>query len=301
VSQPRNSYAVGTGLFIVLGFAALVYLATQTTSVANVHQGSSYTVDTHFANIGQLKERAPVKIAGVRIGQVQSITLQPGAEVADVKLAIDKNYDKIPLDSVATIFTSGLLGDQYVGIVYGTSKKTVAEGGTLALTKPAEQLEDMLGKFFGAGGMADNLGGTYTVTADFTNVGTLSAGAAVKMAGVPIGSVQSVVADPVKLDAKVTLAIDNRYNQIPDDSAAAVFTSGLIGAQFVAIQPGGSPDALKNGDEMVLTQSAMQLEDLIGKFLVNGSSSDQKNAGNGTSPGKSSSDKPSSPTPTGKQ
>jgi hypothetical protein len=79
VSQPRNSYAVGTGLFIVLGFAALAYLATQTTSVANVHQGASYTVDAHFANIGQLKERAPVKIAGVRIGQVQSITLEPGA------------------------------------------------------------------------------------------------------------------------------------------------------------------------------------------------------------------------------
>ncbi len=302
MSQPRSSYAIGTGLFIVLGFAALAYLATQTTSVANTHQGASYTVDAHFANIGQLKERAPVKIAGVRIGQVQSITLEPGAEVADVKLAIDKTYDKIPLDSVATIFTSGLLGDQYIGIVYGNSKKAVADGGTLALTKPAEQLEDMLGKFFGAGGMADNLGGTYTVTANFTNVGTLSAGAAVKMAGVPIGSVKSVVADPVKLDAKVTLTIDNRYNQIPDDSSAAVFTSGLIGAQFVAIQPGGSPDALKNGDEMVLTQSAMQLEDLIGKFLVSGSSSDKKDAGNGTSPGTSSTTHPpATPTPAGKQ
>ena len=281
MSQPRNSYAVGTGLFIVLGFAALAYLATQTTSVANVHQGASYTVDAHFANIGQLKERAPVKIAGVRIGQVQSITLEPGREVADVKLAIDTHYDKIPLDSVASIYTSGLLGDQYVGIRYGNSKKTVAEGGTLVLTQPAQQLEEMLGKFFGAGGVADNLGGTYTVKANFTNVGALSAGAPVKMAGVPIGSVQSVIADPVKLDAEVTLAIDKRYNAIPDDSAAAVFTSGLIGTQYVAIQPGGSPDALKDGDEMVLTQSAMQLEDLIGKFMVNGSSGDKKDAGNG--------------------
>ena len=298
MSQQRQSFAVGTGLFIVLGFAALAYLATQTTSLANTHQGASYSVDAHFANIGQLKERAPVKVAGVRIGEVQSITLQPGQEVADVKLRIDKNYSQIPLDSVATIFTSGLLGDQYIGIQYGSSKKIVADGGTLALTKPAQQLEEMLGKFFGGGGMADNLGGTYTVTANFTNVGTLSAGAAVKMAGVAIGTVQSVVADPVKLDAKVTLSIDKRFSQIPDDSAAAVFTSGLIGAQFVAIQPGGSPDALKNGDEMVLTQSAMQLEDLIGKFLVNGSSStDKKEAGNG-----SPSDKPStSPTPAGKQ
>ena len=279
----RSSYAVGTGLFIVLGFAALAYLATQTTSVANSHQGSSYTVEAHFANIGQLKERAPVKVAGVRVGQVQSITLDPVREAADVKLSIDQRYSKIPDDSVATIYTSGLLGDQYVGIQYGHSAKSVADGGTLALTKPAQQLEEMLGKFFGAGGSADNLGGTYLLKARFSNVGALSAGAPVKMAGVAIGSVQSVQADPVKLDALVTLAIDKKYSQIPDDSAAAVFTSGLIGTQYVAIQPGGSPEPLKNGDEMVLTQSAMQLEDLIGKFLVNGSPGDKKPDGNGSS------------------
>ena len=281
MSQPRNSYAVGTGLFIVLGFAALAYLATQTSSVANVRQGDSYTVEARFTNIGQLKERAPVKVAGVRVGQVQSITLQPGHDVAEVKLSIDKSYDKIPLDSVATIFTSGLLGDQYVGIDYGSAKQMVAAGGTLARTKSSQPLEEMLGKFFGAGGVVDNIGGSYTVKADFTNVGTLSAGAPVKMAGVVIGSVQSVRADPTKLNAEVILAIDKRYDQIPDDSAAAVFTSGLIGSQYVAIQPGGSPDVLKNGDEMILTQSAMQLEDLIGKFLVNGSPGDKKDAGSG--------------------
>jgi phospholipid/cholesterol/gamma-HCH transport system substrate-binding protein len=277
VSQ-RNSYAVGTGLFIVLGFAALAYLATQTTSVANTHQGASYTVEAHFANIGQLKERAPVKIAGVRVGQVRSIMLDPHKEAADVTLAIDERYRNIPDDSVATIFTSGLLGDQYVGIQYGSSKKTVADGGTLALTRPAQQLEEMLGKFFGAGGVADNLGGSYVLKARFANVGALGVGAPVKMAGVPIGSVLSVHADPVKLDAEVLLAIDKKYDQIPDDSAAAVFTSGLIGTQYVAIQPGGSPEMLRNGDEMVLTQSAMQLEDLIGKFLVNGAPTEKKDA-----------------------
>jgi phospholipid/cholesterol/gamma-HCH transport system substrate-binding protein len=276
VSQPRNSYAIGTGLFIVLGFAALAYLATQTTSVANVHQGASYLVDAHFANVGQLKERAPVKIAGVRVGQVQSITLDPAKEAADVKLSIDRRYDAIPDDSVANIYTSGLLGDQYIGIEYGSSKRALADGGTLALTRPAQQLEEMLGKFFGAGGVADHLGGTYMLKARFSNVGTLSAGAPVKMAGVAIGSVAAVRADPVKLDAQVWLAIDNKYNQIPDDSAAAVFTSGLIGTQYVAIQPGGSPDMLANGDEMILTQSAMQLEDLIGKFLVNGAPGEKK-------------------------
>lgn len=278
MSQPRSSYAVGTGLFIVLGFAALAYLATQTSSVANARQGDSYAVRTQFANIGQLKERAPVKIAGVRVGQVQSIALEPGHDVADVTLSIDKRYDAIPEDSVATIFTSGLLGDQYVGIEYGSAKQAVAAGGTLARTRSTQPLEQMLGKFFGAGGVVDNVGGSYALKASFTNVGSLSAGAPVKMAGVVIGSVQSVHADPVKLNADVVLSIDKRYDAIPDDSAAAVFTSGLIGTQYVAIQPGGSPDALKDGDEMILTQSALQLEDLIGKFLVSGSSGDKSSA-----------------------
>ncbi|MBE1158954.1 outer membrane lipid asymmetry maintenance protein MlaD [Dyella acidiphila] len=282
----RKSYAVGTGLFIVLGFAALAYLATQTSSIANSHQGASYRFDAQFANVGQLKERAPVKVAGVRVGQVQSITLEPGKDVADVTLSIDNTYNQIPVDSVATIYTSGLLGDQFVGLQFGKAKQYVADGGHLGLTRPAASLEDMLSKFVGAGGVADAIGGTYAVRADFTNVGALSVGAPVKMAGVAIGSVASIKADPVKLDAVVTLAIDKQYNQIPDDSSVAVFTSGLIGSQYVAIQPGGSPNSLKDGDQLVLTQSAMQLEDLIGKFLVNGSSSggSSNNAGGNGSP-----------------
>ncbi|RDS82566.1 outer membrane lipid asymmetry maintenance protein MlaD [Dyella psychrodurans] len=280
----RKSFAVGTGLFIVLGFASLAYLATQTSSIANSHQGAAYRVDAQFANIGQLKERAPVKVAGVRIGQVQSIALAPGKDVADVTLSIDKQYSQIPVDSVATIYTSGLLGDQYVGIQFGGAKTYVADGGHFGLTKSTQPLEEMLSKFIGGGGAADAIGGTYAVKANFTNVGTLSVGAPVKMAGVAIGSVASIKADPVKLDATVTFDIDKRYNQIPDDSAAAIFTSGLIGSQYVAIQPGGSPNSLKDGDQLVLTQSAMQLEDLIGKFLVSGSSGGSNNAsGNGSS------------------
>ena len=73
MTQPRRSFQIGTGLFILLGFAALAYLATQTTSVANYRQGDSYAIKAKFSNIGQLKVRAPVKLAGVRIGSVQSI------------------------------------------------------------------------------------------------------------------------------------------------------------------------------------------------------------------------------------
>ncbi len=94
--------------------------------------------------------------------------------------------------------------------------------------------------------------------------------APVKLAGVRIGSVQSITLDPQTLSAIVMIGIDKRFAEIPDDSAAAIFTSGLLGDQYVGIQPGGSPDMFKDGDEVILTQSSMQLEDLIGKFLVGG-------------------------------
>jgi phospholipid/cholesterol/gamma-HCH transport system substrate-binding protein len=145
--NPRPSYAIGTGLFILLGFAALAYLATQTTSVANVRQGSTYAIKARFSNIGQLKERAPVKIAGVRIGYVESIQLESQRMDALVTMAIDKHYDDIPDDSSAAIFTSGLLGDQYVGVQPGGSPDLFKDGDEFVLTQSSMQLEDLIGKF----------------------------------------------------------------------------------------------------------------------------------------------------------
>lgn len=143
----RRSYQVGTGLFILLGFAALAYLATQTTSVANFSQGPSYLLKARFDNIGQLKLRAPVKLAGVRIGSVESITLDPASLEAQVTVAIDARYRDIPDDSSASIFTSGLLGDQYVGIQPGGSPDMFKDGDEFVLTQSSMQLEDLIGKF----------------------------------------------------------------------------------------------------------------------------------------------------------
>lgn len=151
--NPRPSYAIGTGLFILLGFAALAYLATQTTSVANGIAGShTYTLKARFQNIGQLKARAPVKIAGVRIGDVQSIALEPQRMDALVVLSIDKQYNDIPDDSSAAIFTSGLLGDQYVGIEPGGSPTFLKNGDELLLTQSAMSIENLIGKFLVNGG-----------------------------------------------------------------------------------------------------------------------------------------------------
>lgn len=143
----RHSYQVGTGLFIVLGFASLAYLATQTTSVANFHQGETYSLKARFTNIGQLKLRAPVKLAGVRIGSVESIELDPTKLDALVKLSIDKRYNDLPDDSSAAIFTSGLLGDQYVGVQPGGSPDVFKNGDEFILTQSSMQLEDLIGKF----------------------------------------------------------------------------------------------------------------------------------------------------------
>ncbi len=143
----KRSYEIGTGLFILLGFSALAFLAMQTTSLANYREGASYPLKAHFTNIGSLKLRAPVKIAGVRIGSVQAIELEPEKLDAMVTLGIDLRFNKLPDDSAASIFTSGLLGDQYIGLKPGGSPEILKPGDELVLTQSALQLEDLIGKF----------------------------------------------------------------------------------------------------------------------------------------------------------
>lgn len=143
----RHSFQVGTGLFILLGFAALSYLATQTTSLANYHEGPSYALKARFTNVGQLKLRAPVKIAGVRIGSVSAIELEPDRLDALVTLSIDNRFNQVPDDSAAAIFTSGLLGDQYVGLQPGGSPEPFKNGDEVVLVQNAIQLEELIGKY----------------------------------------------------------------------------------------------------------------------------------------------------------
>jgi phospholipid/cholesterol/gamma-HCH transport system substrate-binding protein len=153
----RQSYQIGSGLFILLGFAALAYLATQTTSIANYSQGASYAIKARFTNVGQLKLRAPVKVAGVRIGTVSDIKLEPDKLDALVTLAVDKRFDKIPDDSAAAVFTSGLLGDQYVSIQPGGSPDMFKDGDEVVLTQSSMQLEELIGKYL-VGGDAGKAG-----------------------------------------------------------------------------------------------------------------------------------------------
>jgi len=113
---------------------------------------------------------------------------------------------------------------------------------------------------------------TFEITARFDNVGSLRARAPVSMSGVTIGRVKSIEFDPSALDAVVTMDIDARYDQIPEDSDASILTAGLLGSQYIGLQAGGSEFYLEGGSEILLTQSAIVLESLIGKFLLSGGS-----------------------------
>jgi phospholipid/cholesterol/gamma-HCH transport system substrate-binding protein len=115
---------------------------------------------------------------------------------------------------------------------------------------------------------------TYIVEARFDNVGSLKKRAPVAMSGVTIGRVTNIEFDGVSLEAVVTLVIDTQFALIPDDSDASILTAGLLGSQYIGLQAGGSEIYLEDGSEILFTQSAIVLENLIGKFLVNMGSDD---------------------------
>ena len=121
-----------------------------------------------------------------------------------------------------------------------------------------------------------NVDDTYRVSARFENVGSLKPRAPVSMSGVTIGRVTDITFDPVALEAVVTFVIDSRYDEIPDDSDASILTAGLLGSQYIGLQAGGSPVYLEDGSELFFTQSAVILENLIGKFLIRGGSDDEE-------------------------
>lgn len=116
----------------------------------------------------------------------------------------------------------------------------------------------------------------YRLIAKFENVGSLKVGAPVSMAGVTIGRVEAVDFDTTEFKAAVTLRIDSRFNQIPEDSDASIYTAGLLGGQYIGIGPGGSETYFKEGDQIEFTQSAIVLESLISKFLFSLAGKDDK-------------------------
>lgn len=154
----RANYKVeiSSGIFLLLGIAALVWLATTATNYGRDIGKDTYSVTARFQNIGDLRNRAPVKIGGVTVGVVESISLDPVSFEAVVVMGIASRFDEIPSDTGASILTAGVLGNRYIGLEPGGAPDILQDGDELFITQSAFVLEQLVGKFiFGAGSKSE--------------------------------------------------------------------------------------------------------------------------------------------------
>jgi phospholipid/cholesterol/gamma-HCH transport system substrate-binding protein len=148
--RATRTLEVGTGLFVLLGFAALFFLTTQLPSSGLRLGGATaaYHLTAEFDNVGDLKTGSPVTMAGVRVGEVEAIRFDSASYKAVATLRIDSQFDRIPDDSDASVQTQGLLGGKYIGIGPGGSDTYLKDGGRIELTQSAIVLENLINKLF---------------------------------------------------------------------------------------------------------------------------------------------------------
>ena len=142
----RSTLNLLVGIFVLLGFFAFLVLGFKVGNLSSGGSGSTYTVIAHFDNIGQLKERAPVRSAGVLVGRVKSVRFDPVHYNAEVQMAIDTKFP-FPKDSSASVLTSGILGEQYIGLDAGGDDKMLKDGDEIKLVQGAVVLERLIGQF----------------------------------------------------------------------------------------------------------------------------------------------------------
>ncbi|OWY37203.1 outer membrane lipid asymmetry maintenance protein MlaD [Xenophilus sp. AP218F] len=142
----RSTIDLWVGIFVALGIAAVAFLSLKVANLAPQSAAQSYVLYADFDNVGGLKVKAPIKEAGVVVGRVADIRLNPKTYRARVTMSIDKSY-QFSDDASASILTSGLLGEQYIGMQQGGSETTLAEGGAVTITSSAMVLEELIGKF----------------------------------------------------------------------------------------------------------------------------------------------------------
>jgi phospholipid/cholesterol/gamma-HCH transport system substrate-binding protein len=142
----RSTIDLWVGIFVVMGFVALIFLALRVGNLASFNTGQTYKVEAKFGNIGGLKVRAPVKSAGVVVGRVVDVRFDNESYEAVVLMDIEQAY-QFPRDTTAKILTSGILGEQYVGLEAGGDAKMLAGGDRLRLTQSAVVLENLISQF----------------------------------------------------------------------------------------------------------------------------------------------------------
>jgi len=142
----KKSVETLVGLFVLLGFAGLVFLALKAANLGTFSASDTYQLTAKFDNVGGLKVRAPVRSAGVTVGRVVSIGLDPQTYQGVVRLDVERGVH-FPKDSSARILTAGLLGDQYIGLEAGADEKTLVGGDTISQTQSAIVLESLISQF----------------------------------------------------------------------------------------------------------------------------------------------------------
>jgi len=142
----RTTMDLWVGIFVVAGVAALVMLAMKVGNLGTYNVSETYQVHAYFSNIGGLKPKASIKSAGVLVGRVTDITLDTERYEAKVVMDLDRRY-QFPKDTFANIMTSGLLGEQYIGLMPGGDEQMLKNGEQLKKTQSAMVLEEMIGKF----------------------------------------------------------------------------------------------------------------------------------------------------------
>ena len=143
----KKSTELSVGIFVLIGILALFFLAMKVSNLSGLTDEPSYEVIAEFENIGGLKVRSPVTLAGVRIGRVEAIALDATSYNASVTLSLSQRYDNLPIDTAASIYTAGLLGEQYIGLEAGAEEEYLVQGSVIELTQPALVLEQVIGQF----------------------------------------------------------------------------------------------------------------------------------------------------------
>lgn len=143
----QAKFEIGVGVLVLMTIIALFFIAMKVSNFTALQERPTYQVSALFENIGGLKKRAPVKLSGVVIGRISDISIDATTYKARVLMEIDQAYNNLPLDTSAAILTSGLLGDQYIGVTPGAEEDFLKQGDRLEFTQSALVLEELIGQF----------------------------------------------------------------------------------------------------------------------------------------------------------
>ncbi len=258
------------GLFVLAGLLCVGYLTIKLGKM-ELFSENGYVLHANFSSVTGLRSGALVSISGVPVGKVTNIGLNPkNPRQATVTMRIKEKLD-LGADTLVSIKTNGLIGDKYLALTPGKSKKTLESGDTCLETESVVDIEELISKFISGGSSMESLSARGTVLhAQFASVAGLSLGASVQISGVQVGTVSEITLNYQKqTGARVTMLVAPEVN-ITDDAIASIKSSSLIGGKYINISQGGSTVILASGDEITDTESSVDLEALISKYVFGG-------------------------------